>query len=617
MSRRIFSTMNLKMRHKLLLSYCIVVMIPVAVIGYLFVQRTMSIVVEQHRYENRITFKQATANLTNELETYIKFTDSTLFDQQLMDYLSIEFPKTTDFFDLYKQLKNLATEYSNQFYALGKNVKVRFYSNNPTILKDDHVFYDINETVQSEAWYRSAIAANGKISTGGLQKNDGESHIILVRKISFMEKYTTVIRMDIPEKELHTLIAEEGKNRNKRIFLIDGDGRVLSAASERETIGSSLVLGELWEGGRVLGDRSHAEFEHAGNQLLYQQFGSHMMDQPWALVSISSPGTTLNPFYDLVRQSLAVVCTSILAAVVLMFYFSGKLTKRLKALVRNMSTIREGRFHVFVQDQAGDEIGELSRSFRHMVQRMDYLVSEVYTAEVHKKEAEIKALQSQINPHFLFNTLQSIQGHLLKGGDELSSDMVGRLARLFRRSLEWDNDMVTLACEAELAKDYLAIQKLRFQERLQYHVDVQQVPVNCIMPKFILQPLVENAVQHGLETLQRSVTIEVTAVLIEDTLTIRIYDNGGGMGKIRLAQVTKEMNAAGLDRPSCHMGLRNVHQRIQLAYGGEFGLTMESEPDRFTIVDIRLPLILEEDESQNEGVDPTCTTFLSQKTSLW
>jgi two-component system sensor histidine kinase YesM len=277
--------------------------------------------------------------------------------------------------------------------------------------------------------------------------------------------------------------------------------------------------------------------------------------------------------------------------------FSNTLTSRLKLLVRNMSMIRDGKFEVFVGIEDQDEIGMLSKSFSNMVNRINLLIKEVYVSELQIKDLEIKtkeakfnALQSQMNPHFLFNTMESIRMNLLGKRDYETSEIIQTFAKLLRKSMDWSRDMITLSQELELVEQYLKVQQYRYRERIQYIIDIDETLKQHYIPKFTLQPVVENAIYHGIEMKEHAGKCWIDAGLEGSDLIIRIRDDGVGMESEKLENVKKIVYAEDDPTGENHIGLRNVHMRLKLNYGDGYGIMIESVKDAGTIIQLRIPL---------------------------
>ena len=207
------------------------------------------------------------------------------------------------------------------------------------------------------------------------------------------------------------------------------------------------------------------------------------------------------------------------------------------------------------------------------------------------------ALQSQIDPHFVFNTMESVRMRLWKNRDFQTAEIIQKFALLMRRSMEWDKDTVTLREEVELVKAYLQIQQFRFSDRICFELQVDPALSSCKIPKFSLQPLAENAIRHGLEPKQGHGKLRISSEIGTGEFFIFVEDNGVGMEAETLQKLQAELDS--LPRQE-NIGIRNVHRRIRLLFGEPYGLHFRSEPGQGTTAEVRLPLCQFEEGEMEE-----------------
>jgi len=291
-----------------------------------------------------------------------------------------------------------------------------------------------------------------------------------------------------------------------------------------------------------------------------------------------------------VKRFVTIIFPIILVlTIVLSFRYARRLTRPIESLNAKMKSIQMGRFDIAAtledEQYPMDETGQMHRNFRIMVQRINDLINENYLKQLAIKESEYKALQAQINPHFLYNTLESINWHAKIAGQPHISRMVESLAYLMRHSINQQEPLVTLGEEMTFISHYITIQKVRFEERLDFRMDIPEELRSCVVPKLVLQPLVENAIQYGLERIIGTCSIRISASRREHMLVIEVHDNGPGID-----QKAIELIFAGkLRTRKTGLGIRNIHERIRLMFGEEYGLQIESKPGEGTTVRIRVP----------------------------
>ena len=317
----------------------------------------------------------------------------------------------------------------------------------------------------------------------------------------------------------------------------------------------------------------------------------------WKVICFISSESLVQQIGGIVKNSLFVCLVSAFITIIFVFLFSNAITIRYRKLLNNMSKIKEGKYNVAVDD-GNDEISELSKNFKSMAEKIDYLVNEVYEAalqvkdlETEKKEATIFALQSQINPHFLFNTMESIRMDLWLKQEYEISDVIARFSAFLRKSIEWSNDKNTIIKEKVLVEDYLQIQKYRYVDKLDYQINIDSEFDDCSIPIFILQPIVENAIGHGIELKKGKGCVTISAEEYEDDLRIIVEDDGIGIPEDTLIKIKTALNSEQDKSGKTRIGLRNVHQRLILQFGSKYGLTIDSHEGKGTRVNVLLPRI--------------------------
>jgi two-component system sensor histidine kinase YesM len=314
----------------------------------------------------------------------------------------------------------------------------------------------------------------------------------------------------------------------------------------------------------------------------------------------SIPAKDLTEQADLVRNvTILVFIVIVLITSVIAVFFSWNVTRPLKRLSSLMKTVEMGNFEVDLKVQSGDEVGTLARSFNSMVGTIRELIQKNYQIEIRQKEAELYALQSQINPHFMYNTLETIGMAVEEGDREPVVEMVTLLGRMLRFSVSNQSKSVTIGEEVQHVQDYLTIQKYRFEDRLQFNL-VQDLGAReyhtLYTPKFILQPVVENAIKHGLEMrktleIHISVSQEFGARSGKTDLVLRVRDNGPGIPEEQLERMENMLRSASFKGRSSQFGLSNVNARIVMMHGPEYGIQIHSIEGKGTEVTIRIPVI--------------------------
>lgn len=270
---------------------------------------------------------------------------------------------------------------------------------------------------------------------------------------------------------------------------------------------------------------------------------------------------------------------------------SAKISQPVKRLEKSMKMVEEGNFDINIDVRGGDEVVELSRAFNLMIARIRYLMNQIVLEQEAKRKSELNALQAQINPHFLYNTLDSIVWMAENGKSQDVITMVTALAKLFRISISRGKNIITVQEELEHARNYLIIQKIRYKNKFKFEIEAQEEALRCKTLKLILQPIIENSIYHGIEYMVDEGFIKISAAIVDDRLLYEIRDNGLGMKPEVLEKILEYQPE---NRQGSGVGVKNVNERIQLCFGREYGLRIESELEAGTTVKIWLPLVKEE-----------------------
>lgn len=272
-------------------------------------------------------------------------------------------------------------------------------------------------------------------------------------------------------------------------------------------------------------------------------------------------------------------------------YLSAKIARPIQLLEKSMERMEQGDFAVNVTIRGSREAEQLARRFNLMVAKVRQLMDQIIREQEEKRKSELEVLQAQINPHFLYNTLNSVVRMVGSGRNEEVITTITALSKLFRISLSRGKSVITVAEELEHVKNYLIIQKMRYKNKFDYAIQAEEATLGCKTLKLILQPIVENAIYHGIERMADPGFIRVSVRAVEGDILFEVADNGLGMPAEVLAKIhSGEVK----DKDGSGVGVKNVHERIRLFFGEEYGLNIESEVEAGTTVRIRIPMLRDE-----------------------
>lgn len=314
---------------------------------------------------------------------------------------------------------------------------------------------------------------------------------------------------------------------------------------------------------------------------------SRSKETGWTVVGVAYIEELLKNNDETTRLYLISAALILLAALTLAFFLSDEITKPITKLGDSMKEVEKGNFDNAALEICGqNEIARLSSSFNIMTTKIKNLMEQNVEEQRQKRKSELKALQAQINPHFLYNTLDSIIWMAEWGKTKEVVLMTSSLAKLLRQSISNQNELVRVEEEVEYTRSYLTIQKMRYKDKLEYEIWVSPEVQNARVPKLVLQPLVENAIYHGIKYKEGKGIVLIEGFQKNHEIILKVTDDGIGMDSVQLAGIFEKRET---DTRRNGVGVLNVHERIQLYYGREYGLTFDSAPGKGTVAEVHIP----------------------------
>lgn len=323
------------------------------------------------------------------------------------------------------------------------------------------------------------------------------------------------------------------------------------------------------------------------NYSSYKVFYESIPVNSWIFVSAIPLVNYYSTLYTSICVYLALLCLTVLLSFRISERVARNVTTPILELKENAKSVQEGNFDIEIRKTTDDEIGELSEQFGKMITHIRQLMEEIVEEQETRRNYELMLLNAQINPHFLYNTLDSLMWLIRINKLEDAQTMLQALTNFLKTGLNQGKDIITLKQEAENVKSYLAIQKLRYQSKLNYEVFLEEEAQNYQIPKLILQPLVENAIYHGIKQKENGGSISVWCYLHQNTLLLRVKDNGAGMNASELDTLTADIEAIDVKQRNSY-GMVNVNERLRLFFKERYSLSIESKPNMGTEVTIRI-----------------------------
>ena len=358
-------------------------------------------------------------------------------------------------------------------------------------------------------------------------------------------------------------------------FLIDTDGKIVYSHNEGVPLALVHQVKQETNETKIKYKSQKYYVNTIANKGDYT-FVSVITDEGWQKLSI-------------VRGTMwVVIIFLILAAILLSYSFMQNYSRRINKIVSTIRQVEKGNLDARIpESKHEDELSSIASNMNSMLNELNNYIEQFYMLNMKQQQAELKALQAQINPHFLFNTLEAIRMVAVLEGSKTSSKMIFHLSKLFRYSLE-SKDIVPFRTEMEYVKQYLTLMQFKHPDKLEVHFDIPEDVEQTPVQKLILQPIIENYFVHGFKKDRSDNESIICAAHLGEKIEIRVEDNGKGMSEEELANIVQHINREEGDEMQS-IGLRNIHQRLKLKFGDQFGLSVKSSKDTGTMVTMSIP----------------------------
>lgn len=393
-----------------------------------------------------------------------------------------------------------------------------------------------------------------------------------------------VLLVDMNFSGIEQLFKDVSLGGRGYIYLTDSEGEIIYHPRQ-QLLFSNLIKENNLDAARYE-DGSHVEkFQGEERVVTIKTVGY----TGWKIIGVTPMSDMTSDYYHIRMFAVFILSFLMFLMVYANLYLSSRIADPIKTLERSVKELEKGDLNVEIAIGGSYEIQHLGKTIRSMVAQMRNLMDDIVVEQESKRKSELDALQSQINPHFLYNTLDSIIWMIENERYPEAISMVTALARLFRISLSKGRNIIPVSDELEHARNYLTIQMVRYKNKFQVDISAEPETLRLSTIKLIIQPLLENAIHHGMECMDGDGEISVRAYLKDGDLYIDVSDNGMGIPAELCETLLTDQSR--IRSKGSGIGLRNVHERIQLCYGRPYGLTIFSEPDVGTTVRIRLPRV--------------------------
>lgn len=592
---------KISLKTKLMLIAIIFIFYPIVIIGYFGYRNYADTMTEKAVSDMQSSAAELSELISERMNKLSLFSIQILYDNKIYEANrklidgSFDYEAVNDF-NAYLQ--------SNLYLKSEINeILIRFTRDNRVFQVNKNMGSGTDSYVIMDVLYKLAKSDHGK-PFWYVSYRDGKTEGLYITKIIYdlndIKKEVGLLVFKVNEKYITEVLNNYMTNTSQNVSLYGSDGReVFSYAPSEINFGKPLI--ELVGKGAKPGSKE----VRVGNDTFYLLNDTIKPDN-WELVMGISSNTLLKDVRNTASFILILCAVTLPISLLLVNFLYSDIIKPVNLLVKRMHQVEKGEIGVTIENKREDEFGYMNKTFNRMSLEIKNLINTVYKKQIATKDAEIKALQAQMNPHFLYNTLDSINWKAKINGVEEISEMVSALSSIIEANLNRNNEnFITLGREIEYINNYYLLLKKRYGKKINLILDVDEQTLDCIIPKLIIQPIVENAVYHGLEMKVGSGTINLKAVRKEDSLFIDVVDDGIGIDEETLDNLNKRLkaglNTADSDREKeagslirSSIGIINVHKRIRLLFGDGYGLFISSKASQGTKVVLCLPVIVKE-----------------------
>ena len=586
---------NLKIKHKLMLLYATTFLIPLIILSGLSISWLRQTLLDWERMRTDTVFQQTESLFTDILTSVTKLSDRIYVNKPIQDIILKQFKNTKDTYTAYNSISFL-----DDFLRVYEGISnFRLYTDNQTLLDNSYII-KITDAIRKKTWYQTAILLNGQSFWTYKRDNiTGREYLSLVRSVWRTTDHTFIGVLSINLNPYYV-----NKLLNNKMFntLILYNGTIIyniGGITDTSFIDKILSISEkpAYKNVNTLiagGKKVEVNIRHFSPY--------HGKTNTFTIIYLIPTERLTNATMHVTRLVILLFVVCLILSAVMIFLFSLYFEKRVQKVKTGILCVVSNNFEIQKSIGGRDEFAEIYDALYEMSVNIKQLIKEVYIRDLEKEQLlarqndmRFKMLSAQINPHFLFNTLEHIRMRALAAGDKDVPYMLKLLAKILRYNLSVNGDSVPLISEIETINNYLEIQHKRFANRISYDImllcDARKIQ---ILP-LLIQPIVENSFTHGLSSKISGgfIYIEIKEDIqsIQPLLIITVRDNGCGISSDKLKEINTSLEKDTIENNSSSIGMINVNQRIKLHYGTEYGIKIQSTDENGTSVYFKIPLV--------------------------
>lgn len=576
---------NMKIKQKIITIYLIGGLFPLLILITYMMNGTKNMLIEQTKTSEKSELSSTADRMLDLMRTVSDVSLRMYFDEDLEHIAFKEYKSNYEAYSDYNDYRPI-DNYMTLYYDEISNMRI--YIENDSISSNTR-FYRVVDAVRKAGWYQETLEGNGRSVWNYIyDRTTRKNYLCLTRLLRTEVKKDNVgvLMIAVKNNVLESLIS---KRAHETAIIMNNDQFIIS---NRKDTNEQEILDLLK--GYVKSNNERVTYRGEDCVLTVKEIKYIKTKSTATIISLQPYRIILAAANEKSREGFVFIIVSVILSILLIVFFSNRFSARVQLFHKQMHKAATGNFNIPTQMKGKDEIGELYDDLHTMIDSIQKLIAAVYEEKLQKeklnsrqKDVEFKMLASQINPHFLYNTLETIRMKARCNNEPEIEELVKMLAKIMRRNIEVGDKLVTLKSELELVESYLKIQRYRFGDKIKFTIETLcDINKYKIMP-LIIQPIVENAFVHGLESKEGSGEIYIY-IEEKEKLIIHVIDNGVGIEEKKLEDLRSNLNNyEQLDKSS--IGLSNVNQRIKLLYGDEFGICIKSSVQVGTEIIIELP----------------------------
>ncbi len=580
---------HVRLRNKMLAVYFFCVFIPILLTNMIFYNTIAGNVREQRLKDIDRAIGQIQNDFRLLLDDAVGLSSFFYADYKTNDILERNFEHPEDYVEAYDEyLRGVLNSYNPGSLSF-QNIMI--YVDNPTLLHSGNIGY-LSRDIAALPWFSASSASERSqpVFIRTETANGRFEHFSLLRKLDYFSERMNkekLLKIDFKTIDLDEIFG----NLN-----MQGDMYLVNPAGEIEYTTNRSI--DWMASPKPL----YASSQSPHTIEFVKDYSDIRYLEGWSVVGTVNKAEIVQQIWKARDFIIWSACLMITLPTLIILLMARSINKRIVTILKHMKKVKSQNFETIRDTESRDEIGQLTLEFNRMILQIRSLIENVFLADIQKKslelerrKAQLNALQSQINPHFLFNALETIRMRSLLKEEKETAGIIHSMAKIFRSSLTWNKDRVTVHEEMGFIRCFLDIQKYRFEDKLDFSIQADDECGSCMLPKMSFLPFVENACIHGIEPLKHGGKIDIRITSLEQELVFTIRDNGIGMDKEKVAELYRYLKSDEIMGE--RIGIQNVIYRSKLIYGDKFRFTINSEPGKGTFIQLAIPI--EENQTYN------------------